>query len=715
MKLDGAAKRQLFIELASRPEGATANDVHAAASAQGADDTIEAYHNLGRRLTRSGRLVIDDGGPRKVYHAKDDREGAWIDEDYLQSLADAERPLESLVVLREASRQMRTIPGEAWRAAAVIACDVNARDAAVAAITAYADDLADNLDELARMQAAKADHAPSEIERVKRRCEARIEMLTAMCRDGLGLSRDAILIPSDAHAGILQAAERGGCLVDGVVLRSEIEQRVEDATLLMAFPEPSADHQMIIAGVDGSIQGGLLSIDGTAGDFAFGAPPQINLNTAAAVLNRKLRRDGRETSVFLRLPSAPEDIQRRENLYTIMSPMFYPDLSPGKYMHATWNAMDVLESRVALRALGTWQTPGSNVEVRAADVVIRDGTIVPNDRDPNHYAMADSYGRIVREMVELGWDMARKCRDDAHTVAGAVKNSRVSVVGPIVNYIIAQQAGTPSTNLTSWALDEMNAIPDQQLMSRLLSSAPRAAATWNRSAIFMRPFHATTPAFSRYHVRDPSRAPAREIERRIRAAMETPVDRRSSDQHGWADIRIPNPYSQLLDNVWYAGFYSTPGVSLARGQSLPRLEIMIPAPTGNEGGFPAVVADHRQRLLTALATTGFSVSQDHDIFSSAGVIDFVPSLLQLAHEIVGGFARDMKLRAGEYLDRLLSREVSGRRRQNVRVRPWKPEELQSWKKRMSAHSQEDPRYLVAARWRSHERATASGTIASKAD
>ncbi len=361
--------------------------------------------------------------------------------------------------------------------------------------------------------------------------------------------------------------------------------------------------------------------------------------------------------------------------------------------------MDVLESRAARRALDTWQTVGTNVEVRAADVVIRDGTIVPNDRDPSHYAQVDSYGRIVREMVDLGWDMARKCRDDAHTVAGAVKNSRVRVVSPIVNFIIAQQAGTPSTNLTSWALDEMNAIPDQQLMSRLLSRAPRAAGAWSRSAIFMRPFHATTPAFSRHYEHNPAKAPARQIENRIRTAVDTPVELRSSDQHGWAEIRIPNSYSQLLDNVWYAGFYATPGVALAKGQSFPRLEIMIPHPTREDGDLPDTLADHRERLMTALATTGLSVSQDHNMFGGAGVIDFVPSILQRAHEIVSGFARDMKLRAGEYLDRLLSREIGERRRQNVRVRPWKPEELQAWKARMTGRQddRDEPPRLIGRR------------------
>ena len=679
--MDGASKRQLFIELASRLQGATANDVHAAALEQGATDTIEAFHNLGRRLTRSGRLAIDDSGSRKVYHAKDDRDGAWIDEDYLQSIVDAEHPMESLAVFREASRQMRSIGADAWRAGADILREVNAQTATFDAVAAYTDDLVDNLEELGRLMADRATRAPDEEQTIKRRCEGRIEMLVAMCRDGLGLSRDAVYIPATPEAGLGRLAEYGRGFVDAGLLRDEIGRRVEDAPLIMSFVAPEADDRMIVAGVDGSTQGGLLSIDGTAGDFAFGDSPQINLNTTTAVLNRKVRRDGVDTDVFLRLPSSPEEIQRAENSYTIMSPMFYPDLSPAEYMHSAWNAMDVLESRAARKALDMWRTPRSNVEVNPADVVIRDGTIVPNDRDPSHFAQADSYGRIVREMIQLSWEMAQKSRDDAHTIAGAVKNSRIRVVGPILNYVVAQHAGTPATTLTSWALDEMNAVADQQLLSRLLSHAHRDPTAWVRSATFMRPFHATTPAFSRYYKRD--NAPAREIEDRIRESSGTEVEKRTSDQHGWAEQRIPNPYTQMLDHVWFAGFYATPGVSLGKGQVLPRLETLIVSSTREEGSFPSVVAEHRDRLMTALATTGFSISQDHDMFNGAGSIDFVPTILQKAHETVLGFARDMKVRAGEYLDRLLSREIGARRRQNVRVRPWRQDELREWSRRMN--------------------------------
>lgn len=259
MTLEGTAKRRLFIEMASRLEGATAQDVHAAAQAQGATDTPEAFINLGRRLARSGRFFVDETGPRKVYFAKDDANGAWIDEEHLLSIIDAEHPMEALAILSEASRQLRTIPSEAWRAAATLLQGVNARTAAVKAITEYAGDLIDNLELLATAIADSANHGVAERERVKRRCEGRIEMLTAICRDGFGLSREAVHIPATPDAGMADISQHGRSFVDADLLQDEIDRRVEDAPVIMVIAVPDADIRMIAAGVDGSTQGGLLS------------------------------------------------------------------------------------------------------------------------------------------------------------------------------------------------------------------------------------------------------------------------------------------------------------------------------------------------------------------------------------------------------------------------------------------------------------------------
>ena len=105
---------------------------------------------------------------------------------------------------------------------------------------------------------------------------------------------------------------------------------------------------------------------------------------------------------------------------------------------------------------------------------------------------------------------------------------------------------------------------------------------------------------------------------------------------------------------------------------------------------------HRDRLLTALATTGFALAKDHSHFAATPIIDFVPAILQKAHDTVMTFAKDMKFRAGEYLDQLLGQEIGQRRRNKMQVRPWTSDELTAWKKRLSTnrHDNDDHTLVI---------------------
>ena len=107
-----------------------------------------------------------------------------------------------------------------------------------------------------------------------------------------------------------------------------------------------------MAAVDGSTRGGLLTLTGEDGDLALGPAPSVSINTAAAQINRQIRTsNGRTHPAFLRLPEKPEDVQRRENRYSIMARLLFPDLTEAQYAHSLWNAMNLLESRVAFRAM----------------------------------------------------------------------------------------------------------------------------------------------------------------------------------------------------------------------------------------------------------------------------------------------------------------------------------------------------------------------------
>jgi hypothetical protein len=70
------------------------------------------------------------------------------------------------------------------------------------------------------------------------------------------------------------------------------------------------------------------------------------------------------------------------------------------------------------------------------------------------------------------------------------------------------------------------------------------------------------------------------------------------------------------------------------------------------------------------------------MFGAKGTIDFIPRILLQAHEIVSSFARELRDRAREYMDKMLSREIKNRRNVKVNIRPWQKNELEAWRDRM---------------------------------
>src|SRR5688572_27031163 len=89
-------RQQLFLELAARPEGATAQQVYDEAKQRGDTVTVEAYHNVGRRLTHRGLLVAEKEDRNTVFKVGAHVDTQWLDEEQLAAIVDPEYPLLAL-------------------------------------------------------------------------------------------------------------------------------------------------------------------------------------------------------------------------------------------------------------------------------------------------------------------------------------------------------------------------------------------------------------------------------------------------------------------------------------------------------------------------------------------------------------------------------------------------------------------------------------------
>jgi hypothetical protein len=679
MSLTPKERQELFLELARTSDGTTAQDAYKAGVARGDTVSEEAYFNLGRRLAHSGRLRAEKSGGRTVYSAKIDDNATWLDEEHIASIIDPEFPLSALTAYRESLRQIRDIPEAVWIEARERLSSVDAQELFVEAIASYADNLLCEVKDYARERAgpSSAAHLPN----MRRSADACHATLVSLCKDGLGLSEEALALPINIDMAA-EAVARGRAperYYNLDILRDEISRRVEPGMLIRPVDMLAPDNSLLIAGIDGSSVGGLLSLDGAGGDFAFGHSPQVSINTAAGILNRDIQTSSRHIPAYMRLPEKPEDMQQKDNRYSIMAKMFYPDLTDSEYMHSTWNAMDLLECRATLNMMGRWTMLPNNLEIPAAEIVLRDGTIVPHDRDPAHYGQQNSYGRIVRDLIDVSWKIAKNCQVDRQTVLGVVKNAQMRVFGPVVNYFLGQVASkSEATQLSAWSLAEMNQLFDQALLSRILTAGRSRNEAWLRTALVLRPFHATSN-LSRNYSRSPGNQPHDKLLQKAERARGKDMLDITEEDVWWRTLR-PNsdPYIQMLRNVWYAGFYLGAFQRLDSSESLSRMEFIVPHSTDESGAFPSAVCDEQMaRTVTALNTVGFQVDDDHSMFNK-GHIDLLPSILVRSHELVKRFASELRDRVSEFMDWNLAKYLSSAQMRRLKVRPWTRGELKAW-------------------------------------
>lgn len=677
-------RQALFIELATRSEGVTAQEAFEEGSARGDAVTIEAYHNLARRLTHRGLLSHEKDGRQSKYKIASNIDGQWLDEEQLATIIDSDYPLIALAVMKESIRQLQDVPEALWVEARERLKSVKARDLFLKAIKAYCDNLTDEIKSYVIEQKNQA--ALYEISKLRKEIENSLQILKQIGKYGLGLSAEALNLPANVDLALNRLKEEGDLILyNEEFLVDELSKRIADEYIINDVEHLERNDDLLVAAVDGSSRGGLLAFEGESGDFSVGHAPMVSINTSTAQINRSVKYKEQTFPAFLRLPEKPEDMQRQDNRYTIMAKLFFPDLSDSQYAHSVWNAMDVLESRAALKVMSRWYTSKNSLEVRPADVVLKDGSIIPQDRDSNHYKQQDSYGQIVRDLIETNWELVKKSRDDGQTVAGVVKNAQVKVLAPIINWYLCQvPTEKRATQIQAWPLRPMNHLPDQVILTRLLTAGRKPDDKWTRSCLILRPFHSASDFAQRYSRVEDKRPVDFMMKKQREARSAAGNEMGEQERYFWNNFRgEKDVYVQMLQNVWYASFYlgSVPRLDIEK--LLPRFEFAVMSEVEEDGKFPAKeVNKHRKALLGAIKSMGFEVSSDHSMFASEAKLDVLPTLLIRVHETVKIWATELQSRVQEYIGYHLSRMAKETSIAGVRVRQWKRSELESWAKSM---------------------------------
>lgn len=665
-------RRALFLQLAVVPDGVTVAEVYAKAKVLGDQATEEAYHNIARRLVHRAILTPrSKPGESTRYVLGRESVEQWLQEDELAEIIDPDYPLLAITVWREAVQQINDVPEAVWAELRERLQAQNAQDLFADALLSYAQDFAAQISDLSM----HPERGGSEHLRMRKEADSERQLLVRMAKRGLGLSDEAMHVPGSVDAAISEYQNGRRDYANEPLLREEVARRVEPVTFVTSATPSQPTRELLVGAVDGSTRGGLLSLAGHDGDFNVAHAPLVNINTAVGQINRALQARGRLQSLFVRLPERPEDMQRQENRHTVMAKLMHQDLTDTEYMHAVWNAMDLVEIRATLRLLKRWYPAESTTEIPPADVVLRDGAATPQARDFSHYKQQDSYGQIVRDIIETSWDVARQSREDDRTVSGTIKATQLWFYGPVVNWFACQLASRGNSQIKDWPIETINFADDQLLITRLLSAKRVKGDPWMRTCMVLRPFHAVTRFAEEYRRAKP---PAQEVLDQYQQAMSSSTTR-DEERLFWSGFQATaDPFVKMLREVQYGSFFVAAVPRLDRGNMLPRFELLVPTSTGEEDPAPwPVAARHTQRLLAAIEQVGWDVAAEHSMFEPEMKLDVLPRLLLKAHDTVKIWAAELLGRVQEYVGYHLARYTKTKRMKGIQVRPFTRGELEA--------------------------------------
>ena len=640
-------RQKLFIDMSGKEGGVTAEDVYNKAVQSGDTASLEAYYNMGRRLTHKGILCAEKKGRKTFYSQGMGAEGIWLTELEIRELVDPDLPLISLSTLELNSENIRNIRETTWVKIRDILSDINARILFINGIKS----IADHVVIVANDRARKEDHRTTRDD--ERELEEHLGYLKTICKQGLGLSQDAVVCPSVDTVIKNVSKDSAYSLYNSEHLEDEICRRIEDVNFIQPIDPAiyeSDDANMLVAAIDGSCRSGMTGYKEPLYDLSVGVAPDVSVQTSVALINKRLKVGKSTRPVFSRLPEKPEDMQQQENKFTVMNRYFHPELTDSEYLHAISCAMDLLEVRATERVMRRWDFQ-SEYEVPPAEVVMRDGTLVPHDRNYSHYKQDNTYGRIARELIERSWSTASRAEMDGCLLVGLVKRPQVSPVTPIVNWYISQYAAKfKDPDLQGWPQSSLNKLTDQQLLTRILTAGDQDNSLWHRMAVIMRPFYATS-SFNTRHRRSADKDIPSIIINEHKEQLESLDDMTDHQRVFVENFRGKNdPFVQMISKTWYAYSYVGSLPRLDLDNALPRLEFSLLQDIREKSDFPEEEIKNKvDVLLTTLVKTGFDVSNEHSMFLDVKRLDIMPKLCIEAHNIAKDWMRDFMVKIKEYI------------------------------------------------------------------
>jgi hypothetical protein len=325
----------------------------------------------------------------------------------------------------------------------------------------------------------------------------------------------------------------------------------------------------------------------------------------------------------------------------VMAPFMFSGLDDSEYEHMKKCATDVVQLRVDEKVVtGTARSLGPRMEkLPRPTVVIRDGTVVPQERDFHHYARRDDYGEMVQEGIALSSSILSAVNTSPVVYAGAVKFTQVRLFVEILNwYIVSGSRERLGHALDSnWDISRAGHITDNAAMSHLLSTLkPTSKSRYYCSCVLIRPFFALVHELNRQRVADSQWLNyfKRRREEQVKSWKAHGGERPYLDT-----IELDgDPYPRMCEDADYAMFY----VGHTAGDPAPmapRYEFLDTLRRRSVKDLHDRVMEKVGRIIACLHLTGFSLDREHNYFTTKVLVKILPYVVFNAHEqckVLGG-------------------------------------------------------------------------------
>ncbi|MCY3682840.1 MAG: hypothetical protein OXH16_15675 [Gemmatimonadetes bacterium] len=389
---------------------------------------------------------------------------------------------------------------------------------------------------------------------------------------------------------------------------------------------------LIVAGTDGSTHAGYVR----------GVPaPQwveeqgrlmLTFNNSIAYMDFPADYPHTPPSPYHGVPMTRSALEDPHNHGMIISRPWYDDLTDSQFEHMKKAALDVVQFRVderlitgVARAYG--ETPGSQDTglLPKPNILIRDGTVTPQEREFQHYCNQSSYGGVVREGIALSYNILRSVMDSENRIyAGAVKMTQLRTFSRILNWYIKRHIDP------NWDLSKVSLVTDSVAVTRLLTSLPEIGEReYYRTCAIVRPFSALDSSL-----------------RFMRIESEGWLDyftRKQEDQYreyqavggtpSWLigqDLE-DDPYVRMCMEADYAVFYfgkpgGEPQISFPRFEFLDALRRLTPDVREQR------IRRSVERIITGVHLSKWSLDREHNFMTQRKLHRLVPYVVYEAHE-----------------------------------------------------------------------------------